>query len=63
VLLNVRVKKQYDMCALEGAANRHLARLKDELDQIESYLMVPDQFTVHAGMPECLVWLPTSFFH
>jgi adenylyltransferase/sulfurtransferase len=35
VLLDVRVKKQYDMCALDGAVNIPLARLKDELDEIE----------------------------
>jgi adenylyltransferase/sulfurtransferase len=34
-LLDVRVKKQYDMCALDGAVNIPLARLQDELDEIE----------------------------
>lgn len=35
VLLDVRGKKQYDMCALDGAVNIPLARLQDELDEIE----------------------------
>jgi adenylyltransferase/sulfurtransferase len=35
VLLDVRAQKQYDMCALDGAVNIPLARLQDELDEIE----------------------------
>jgi adenylyltransferase/sulfurtransferase len=35
VLLDVRVTNQYDMCALDGAVNIPLARLQDELDEIE----------------------------
>jgi adenylyltransferase/sulfurtransferase len=35
VLLDVRAEKQYEMCALDGAVNIPLARLQDELDEIE----------------------------
>jgi adenylyltransferase/sulfurtransferase len=35
VLLDVRGTKQYDMCALDGAVNIPMARVQDELDEIE----------------------------
>ena len=35
VLIDVRVKEQFDMCALDGAINIPLASLPDQLDAIE----------------------------
>jgi adenylyltransferase/sulfurtransferase len=35
VLLDVRVKEQFDLCSLEGAINIPLATLEDELERVE----------------------------
>mmetsp|Transcript_21335 Transcript_21335/g.31581 ORF Transcript_21335/g.31581 Transcript_21335/m.31581 type:complete len:336 (-) Transcript_21335:229-1236(-) len=36
VLLDVRVKRQYELCAIKGAVNLELGSLKDNIEQIEA---------------------------